>query len=47
MKDVLPELTRWIRRGDRVALAEVVAARNGRAGGRLADARGRIHEVPA
>jgi xanthine dehydrogenase accessory factor len=28
-------------------LAEVVAARHGRDGGRLADARGRIHEVPA
>ncbi len=28
-------------------LAEVVAARNGREGGRLAHARGRIHEVPA
>ena len=28
-------------------LAEVVAARHGRSGGRLAEARGRIHEVPA
>ena len=28
-------------------LAEVVAARHGREGGRLAQARGRIHEVPA
>jgi xanthine dehydrogenase accessory factor len=28
-------------------LAEVVAARHGRGGGRLASARGRIHEVPA
>ena len=28
-------------------LAEVVAARHGREGGRLAHARGRIHEVPA
>ncbi len=28
-------------------LAEIVAARHGRDGGRLADARGRIHEVPA
>jgi xanthine dehydrogenase accessory factor len=28
-------------------LAEVVAARHGREGGRLANARGRIHEVPA
>jgi xanthine dehydrogenase accessory factor len=28
-------------------LAEVVAARHGREGGRLASARGRIHEVPA
>jgi xanthine dehydrogenase accessory factor len=28
-------------------LAEVVAARHGRSGGRLAERRGRIHEVPA
>jgi xanthine dehydrogenase accessory factor len=28
-------------------LAEIVAARHGRDGGRLANARGRIHEVPA
>ena len=28
-------------------LAEVVASRHGREGGRLISARGRIHEVPA
>jgi xanthine/CO dehydrogenase XdhC/CoxF family maturation factor len=28
-------------------LAEVIAARHGRSGGRLAEQRGRIHEVPA
>ncbi len=37
MKDVLRE----------VVLAEIVAARHGREGGRLSYRNGRIHEVPA
>jgi hypothetical protein len=41
VKDVLPQLTDWTARGERVALAIVVE------GGRLTTSRGRIHQVPA